>query len=64
MLDGQIVNCQHCAEEPIQTRSTLHSCTSETPETASYSQTRLTGHTSITSLETQAKMTVRYGAFG
>lgn len=55
-LDVQIVNCQVCAEEPNQTRSTLHSCTSEIPETASCSQTGLTGHTSIVSLQTQAKV--------
>lgn len=59
LLDVQIVNCQVCTEEPNQTRSTLHSCTSETPETASCSQTGLTGHTSIVSLRTQAKMAVR-----
>lgn len=58
LLDVQIVNCQDRLEEPIQTRSTLHSCTSQTPETASCSQTRLTGHTSITSLEKQAKIIV------
>ena len=56
LLDVQIVNCQVCAEEPNQTRSKLHLCTSETPETANCSQTGLTGHTSIVSLQTQAKM--------